>query len=296
MHKVVSQLFALALLSCRSEAPRVDAQPAAPSSALGGAARPVRFFVRANTPSPAPLILVLHGYGGDASDVLPWSGLASLGEKGVHVVAPDGTLDSRGRRFWNANSACCDFEEKHPDDLHYLISLIDDVAARARVDAKRVYAVGLSNGGAMALRLACDAPERFAAVVSISAPNGPNETCSPKLPVSVRLVHGTADRLVPYAGGQRLALVHPRAKGVLAAVSDVAKGWALREGCGDSAGESESIDFVPMIPGDETRIAKFPGCTGGAVELATIEGGDHVPPLGPRFSDSTWSFLSAHIR
>jgi hypothetical protein len=89
--------------------------------------------------------------------------------------------------------------------------------------------------------------------------------------------------------------VHPKAKAVLAAVSDVAKGWALREGCGDGTSE-ESIDFVSAIAGEETRIVKFGGCTGGAVELATIEGGGHVPPLGPRFVESTWSFLSSHTR
>jgi polyhydroxybutyrate depolymerase len=287
-------MVTLASSACRSEPPRVETTPA-PAGDIGGA-RPVRFFLRATSTEPAPLILVLHGYGGDASDVLPWSGLASLQSKGVHVVAPDGTFDSTGRRFWNANRACCDFEETHVDDTKYLLSVIDDVAARVKVDAKRVYAVGLSNGGAMSMRLACDAAERIAAVVSFSGPSGPDEPCTPKLPVSIRLVHGTDDRLVPYGGGDRIGRVHPKAKGKLAAVPDLFKAWAAREGCTGEAQETDSLDFVTMLPGNETRLSKFPSCTGGAVELAIVQGGGHVPPLNARFAEATWSFLSSHSR
>lgn len=256
----------------------------------------MRHFLRASTNEPAPLILVLHGYGGDASDVLSWSGLASLASKGVHVVAPDGTLDSTGHRFWNANNGCCDFEQSHVDDTKYLLSVVDDVAARVKVDAKRVYAVGLSNGGAMSMRLACDASERFAAVVSFSGPSVPGEPCAPKLPVSIRLLHGTDDRVVPFGGGDRIAPVHPKAKGKLAAVPDLFRAWAAREGCSAEPQETDTLDLVTMLPGKETRLATFAGCTGGAVELATIHGGSHVPPLNANFVESTWSFLSSHQR
>jgi polyhydroxybutyrate depolymerase len=287
-------MVTLASSACRSEPPRVDSKPA-PVSALGGT-RPVRHFSAASTNEPAPLIVVLHGYGGDATDVLSWSGLASLSSKGVHVIAPDGTFDSTGRRFWNANTACCDFEQSHVDDVSYLRSLVDEVAARVKVDAKRIYAVGLSNGGAMSMRLACDAADRFAAVVSFSGPSAPEEPCTPKLPVSVRLLHGTDDRVVPFGGGNRLAPVHPKAKGTLAAVPDLFKAWAAREGCSGEPAEAETLDFVGMLPGKETRLTKFASCTGGAVELAIIQGGGHVPPLNARFVESTWSFLSSHSR
>jgi polyhydroxybutyrate depolymerase len=241
-------------------------------------------------------LLALHGYGGDGGDILPWLGLSALADRGVYVVAPDGTTDSTGRRFWNAGATCCDFENRRPDDIHYLSSIVDDVAARADIDRKRVYAVGLSNGGAMALRLACNAPETFAAVVSISGPNGVAETCAPKVPVSVRLVHGTADKVVPFMGGDRLVRVHPNAKGALASIRDVATAWARREGCAETPTQAGTLDLVPELPGEETRVERFTGCTGGAVELFTIEGGPHVPPLGPQFVESTWSFLSAHAR
>lgn len=269
---------------------------AAPA-ALGplGGARPVRsMHAPKNTAVPAPVILTLHGYGGDGPMQMDWSGLASVD---AWVLAPDGLRDAKGNRFWNASAACCDFYGNGVDDVHYLLGLIDDLAARQNVDRTRVYAVGLSNGGAMALRLACDAADTFAAVVSFAGPVGDKDTgCTPSASVSVRLLHGTADPIVPYAGGKILDGIDPH-HGSVSAIRGVFERWGNALACDSVEQLPGALDFDRSVPGAETRVAHYAHCRdGAAVELFTMTGTGHVPPLATSFATSTWEFLSAHAR
>lgn len=242
-------------------------------------------FVAAGTSTPAPLLLVLHGYGGDGANLLDWSGLRAL--KGVHLVAPDGTRDSTGRRFWNATPTCCDFEGAQIDDVKYLSSLVDDVAANHPVDRARVYAFGLSNGGAMAMRLGCEG--RVAAVVSFAAPWN-DEPCAKSFPL--RVLHGTADRIVPYGGGSIVKGIHPKAHGMVLPVLASVSRFALRAGCTGELTERSTLDLSSSFPGDETTASGYDACQ-RPVELWTLRGAPHVPPpLNAKFVDETWKFLT----
>src|SRR5262245_22597343 len=80
------------------------------------------------------------------------------------VVAPDGTPDSTGQRFWKADSDCCDVEQQNPDDVGYIGGLIDDISAEWPVDEHAVFVLGHSNGGRMAYRMACDRADVIAAI------------------------------------------------------------------------------------------------------------------------------------
>ena len=164
----LAALPALAVAACRRP-------PAAASVADGGpasvvAARPYLLTVPQGDPkTPLPLVLVLHGYGSTGKRHDDAWGFSALGlREGFLVAAPDGTVDPRGNRFWNATDACCNFYGSTVDDVAYIRALLDDVAARTPVDPKRVFVVGHSNGGFFAHRLACDMPERIAAVVSLA--------------------------------------------------------------------------------------------------------------------------------
>jgi polyhydroxybutyrate depolymerase len=285
-------LLAVVALGCRSEAPR--AEPLKPAARVIGGDRAVRAFRPANTTKPAPVILVLHGYGGDGPSQFDWFGLSSLSD--AHVVAPDGTLDSTGHRFWNAVDTCCDFEARHVDDVKYLLSLIDDIATHHAVDRARVYAVGLSNGGAMALRLACEAADKVAAVVSIAAPWSESARCEPSQPVAIRQLHGTADRIVPFGGGAIVEGIHPNAHGKLPSADALATVLGRANGCGALA-EERTLDIDRSVPGAETTVARAQCKPGGETELWTLRGSAHVPPpFAPVFVAETWSFLSAHHR
>ena len=146
-----------------------------PTNALV-AARPYRLVTPTNIDPRRtyPLVLVLHGWGGTSEHVERYYQLDGLvDERGFLVVYPDGTEETHRRhfwgghrRFWNATDACCDFYGARVDDVAYLDAVIDDVSAHYRVDAKRIFAMGLSNGGYMSHRYACDRASRVAAIVS----------------------------------------------------------------------------------------------------------------------------------
>jgi pimeloyl-ACP methyl ester carboxylesterase len=79
------------------------------------------------------------------------------------------------------------------DDVGFVAALIDAIGARVSIDRKQVFATGISNGGMMVYRLACEIPDKVAAVAPVAPPAIP-QNCSPSQPVSIMHIHGTADR------------------------------------------------------------------------------------------------------
>lgn len=305
---VLSVVSVVSVLGCSS-----DTSTSSPSSTDAGADvidpldheyggdRPVPVF-RApeghDPKEPLPLVVLLHGYGAGAIVQSLYFGLETLVDREKFLlIAPEGTPDSQGKRFWNAVDTCCDFEGRGVDDVRYLLDLVETFAARHPVDRRRVYAVGLSNGGAMALRLACDAADRIAAAVSFAGTFWEDAArCTPKVPVSIRHLHGTADRVVPYGGGSIVPGIHPKAKGTLPSAQAIVSTWAKLDGCTKTE-DAPPLDLDPALAGAETTVVRHAGCAGDSVvELLTLHGGVHVPRLGPAFAASTWAFLSAHVR
>ncbi len=237
---------------------------------------------------PLPLVVLLHGYGAGAIVQSLYFGLEPLVDREKFLlIAPDGTPDSKGSRFWNAVDTCCDFDGKGVDDVAYLTGLVEEVASVWAVDRKRVYAIGHSNGGAMSYRLACDAAETFAAVVTLAPPFYSDVTkCVPKQPVAVRHMHGTADETVAFEGDD----LGPGARKVVEA-------WAAWNGCDPTPDESApAFDLDRGVPGAETTVSKYGGCKSNAdVELWTMTGSTHIPAdLKPEFGQTIWDFLKAH--
>ena len=92
---------------------------------------------------PAPLIISLHGYTSSGANQEKYFKLASVASaRGILYVAPDGTLDNAGNRFWNATPACCNFYGSTVDDEAYIVNIIDSVSTSYSVDPKRIYIVG----------------------------------------------------------------------------------------------------------------------------------------------------------
>jgi polyhydroxybutyrate depolymerase len=240
---------------------------------------------------PAPLVLLLHCFGCDVATIrriLPLDALAD--REGFIVATPRGFVDSNGRPYWNATDACCDPEQR-PDDVAYLMRVLDDVEAKHRVDEKRVFAVGFSNGGFMAHRLACDRAARFAGVVSAGGASWKDAArCAPSEPVAVLEIHGDADPIIAYGGGTfspggRALTPFPSARETIA-------GWARRDGCAAEPVPAPPMDVDPALPGAETEVTRFGGCRGGAAELWTLRGGGHS--LDARFVEPLWRFLASH--
>jgi polyhydroxybutyrate depolymerase len=256
-------------------------------------ARPYRMVVPAgyDAGSPVPLLMLLHGYGatGQLHDTyFKFSELAAA--KTFLLATPDGKTDAMGYHFWAANSACCDFYGSGVDDVAYLTAILDDAAIRYRVDPKRVYLVGHSNGAFMSHRMACEKSARIAAIVSLAGANSKElSLCQPTRPVAVLQVHGTADGTVLYDGGTLSALL-PAYPGA----GETVKGWAQLNGCGSTLFDAGTpLDLDTNLPGYETRRAAY-ACDAGAAELWTIQSGVHLPALGPNWGTEVWNFLQAH--
>jgi polyhydroxybutyrate depolymerase len=243
-----------------------------------------------------PLVILLHGYSGSASWQEWYLKLQPVAdEKGFLYATPEGLIDRLRNRYWNATDACCDFDQTGVDDVAYIGAIIDDVALRYRLDEKRVFLVGHSNGGFLSHRAACDLSERIAGIVSLAGAQWLDASrCQPTSPVAVLQVHGTADTTIAYLGGHPMgnALI-PRHPGAQETVST----WGRLNGCSPDRVQAGTLDLDYTLFGEETLVTRHEGCRGGAAELWTILGGQHIPGLrtgAGGFGEKLWDFLEAH--
>jgi len=170
-----------------------------------GLLRSYRIFVPSGDVRAAPLVVALHGGLGSGVQFSRNSGLDGLATSNRFIVVyPEGVGrlpdDSGGAQTWNGGNCCGPAARQGIDDVGFVRRVVSDVAREYRIDRNRVYAVGHSNGGIMALRLACEASDVFAAVGVQSASLGMTR-CAPAGPVAVIQIHGTADTNVPITGG-----------------------------------------------------------------------------------------------
>jgi polyhydroxybutyrate depolymerase len=240
-----------------------------------------------------PLVVLLHGYGASGALQEAYFQLKKLADaNGFLYVHPDGTQDAGGKRFWAASDACCDFGKKGVDDSAYLKGVVDDIKAAYKVDPKRVFFIGHSNGGFMSYRMACDHAPMVAAMVSLAGAMPKDPTmCKASEPVSVLQIHGDKDETVLYQGGTFAAsAAYP---GAPASIDQ----WLTIDGCASTADTSPApLDLEGSLTGDETTIARYAsGCKpGGHAELWTIKNGGHIPALSPSFAPKVIEFLLAH--
>jgi polyhydroxybutyrate depolymerase len=278
--------------------PTVDAPTAPPDGIVVGGDRPVIVHLPPDhDPAvPAPLLVVLHGYTASGALADEFFGLRQLAADNAMLYAyPDGSRDSQGVRFWNASTACCDFERSGADDAGYLAGLLEEIGEQVAVDRSRVYFAGHSNGGFMSYRMACDHADLVAAIVSLAGATPTTAECRPSEPVAVLQVHGSADRVVPFEGRGTLGA------GLLGARRTV-EAWADYNGCELEPTElparldvDRRLDGRDGEPADTTIEVYADGCRrGGHAELWTIEEGGHVPRLTDEFAEAVIDFLLAH--
>lgn len=242
--------------------------------------------------TPIPLVVLLHGYGASGSVQAAYlTLLAAVPTENFALAYPDGTLDSSGRRFWNATDACCDFERRGLDDVGYIDAVIDDMRAQYNIDPRRVFLIGHSNGGFMAHRYACERADRIAGFVSLAGAAWSDPMrCAPSRPVAMLQVHGTADSVIRYPGGGGVisgAGSYPSARAST-------EQWATHNGCGALAATPETLDLESTVAGAETRVDRAAGCTAGGAELWTLQGGSHIPTFGPEWSRALGRWMAAH--
>ncbi|MCC6898525.1 MAG: hypothetical protein IT377_06100 [Polyangiaceae bacterium] len=227
----------------------------------GGAERSYQLHVPPgyDASKPTPVVVNFHGrtaasFGEAAPLQEAVSKLyAKADAAGFLVVNPQGLSDSDGSQTWNAGTCCA--EDKTRDDVGFADAILDELDAALCVDKKRIFATGLSNGGFLSHRLACERAERYAAVAPVAAFNG-MASCSPSRGISLISFNGTADKLVSYAASQNSN-----------------QAWVTRNGCNPTPTET-------FKKGD-SHCDTYSGCKDGAeVVFCTIDDGGHTWPGG----------------
>jgi len=214
-----------------------------------------------DTPAaPVPLVLNFHGYSDDPEFQENLTLMSDHAVAHNYVVAyPEGTGLVKG---WNAGTCCGTAASTGKKDVEFTSKIIEAVSALACVDTSRVYAVGYSNGGFLAHRLACELSEQIAGVVSVSGVMG-MPTCEPTRAIPILQIHGTADAVVPYNGN--LALGFPS---VATTMSD----WSDRRHC-------DATDPVEFFSQGDSTCESYSGCD-APLALCTVTGGGHNWPGG----------------
>jgi polyhydroxybutyrate depolymerase len=226
-------------------------------------------------PKDAPLILALHGGGGDPEQFSSASGLARAATRaGFAVAFPAGT-GRRGERLltWNGGYCCGSAARKGVDDIGFLKAVIEDAASRFGVDGSGVYLTGMSNGSILSETFAAKNPGLVRAVAGVSGTMDTRRTrVQGKVPALI--IHGTADTMVPYEGGQGDTSL---TRTDFASVASVVKAFLAPWG-GVLAETSRTIDRK----NDGTSVVVTDYQKGGRVvlRLMTVEGGAHHWPGG----------------
>lgn len=248
---------------------------------IGGVAR--TYLTQFPETKPAPLVIVLHGNtqtGADMRTRTSWSLVASRERFGV--IYPDGL-----NRAWADLRPDTSRAGRPPpagtDDVAFIVGLIKKHVADGKIDPKRVYVTGLSNGGAMTMTLVCAHPELFAAAASVIM-NLTDEfaaACHPSQPVPVLMMNGTADPLIPYEGGKGAS--HYAVDGFWSTPATLAF-WRRINGC--ESEDAAAIDLGDRDPDDQTRVTRIDShCPPGRdVVLYRVNGGGHRMPGA--FSDA----------
>jgi polyhydroxybutyrate depolymerase len=212
---------------------------------------------------PTSLVVVLHGgfgTGAQARASLGWDAEADA-ERFV-VAYPDG-ID----RSWNAGTCCGRAQRDHVDDVRFLGAVIDRVTKAEGVNPDLVYVTGISNGGMMAYRLACELPGKVAAIGPVAATMTVACDDPAPTPTSILHIHGLDDRNVPFAGGVGTKGVEKDAR---PSVPSVIERWRAIDQCASAP--------PPSTNGPVTTATSGMCANGAEVILVTIAGAGHQWP------------------
>lgn len=261
--------------------------------------------------APRPLVILLHGHSGSAARLVgeraraaPYRRWIEIAERErLILAAPDGAKGSDNQQGWND---CRGDARTNPatDDVAFLEDMINDIQREWPVDRQRIFVVGTSNGGNMALRMAIERPDLVAGVAAVVAAMPAQSKCTPpQRAVPVLIMNGTGDPLLPFGGGTVGGKGSSR--GSVLSTQESVEVWRRLAG---ARGAVELYSFPDRDTKDESRVER---ASTANVVLYRIVGGGHTEPsireryprliqrlLGPQngdieMADEVWRFFSA---
>ncbi len=252
---------------------------------------------------PLPLVIAFHGGGGrrhaaqavtcpggDVDDPACLGGEADA--RGYAIAYPDGTgtRPLRNIRTWNGGGGVGSWQctsggacKSGVDDVAYFDDLLDEIERVIPIDPARIYATGLSNGGAITHRLACERADVLAAIAPVGAGNqfaAAGGDCDVQVPVLA--IHGTDDPCWTYTTGAAACAQKDDLDKIGGIESTEA--WAARDGCADTTTE-DAVDDVDPDDGTTSTLVRWDGCAAD-VELLRIDGGGHTWPRGFQYTST----------
>jgi polyhydroxybutyrate depolymerase len=237
---------------------------------------------------PTALLVALHGGGGDMSIQATeeyYHQISKSDSDGYVAIFPNGFSPFPSGKFatWNAGRCCGKARDSNIDDVAFIKQIVTKTRAQLSIDARRIYASGMSNGAMMAYRLACEAPETFRAIAAVAGTDN-TANCKPVKPVSVLHVHAKDDDHVLFNGGAgKKAFRDQSSVTDFSSVASTIEKWRLINACGKAPKRNLEIKGA--------YCDLYEACAGGSrVQLCVTETGGHSWPGGKkpsRLSDAT---------
>jgi polyhydroxybutyrate depolymerase len=227
-------------------------------------------------PLTLPVLVVLHGAGGNAAKAEFATGLSDYAQSDDFIVVyPSGTqvAEIPEQLGWNADGCCGVPAASGVDDVGFITAVLDDIESKYAVDAERIYVAGFSNGGMMTYRLSCELGDRIAGIAVIAGAFNVSE-CESDARTDVLIVHGTDDQTVPYRGGPTNERTAGRfGQWMNASVGTATRTWMARNACDSQP--------VTSVDGSVTR-ETYEDCDDDSrLTVVTLSGGAHVWPMAP---------------
>jgi polyhydroxybutyrate depolymerase len=219
----------------------------------------------------APVVISLHGRLGTAVRQMTFADFRPIADRDkVIIVCPQGI-----ERSWNDGRGT-PANSRGVNDVKFIDELITYIINTYHADSSRVYVTGMSNGGFMTSRLACELSKRIAAVAVVAASMDQDMGYQPAQPMPVMYIQGTKDPLVPFNGGKMKG-----AGGVIYSHEDILKKWAEVDKC-DS---KPVVTDLPVLVSDGTSVQKVEYSSAHGLKAIgfTIVDGGHTWPGGTQY-------------
>ncbi|MCI0477861.1 MAG: hypothetical protein L0Y55_16590, partial [Anaerolineales bacterium] len=220
-----------------------------------------------------PLVLVFHGGGGNDDNAARMTGFSARADKEEFIVVyPNGTGRLNDKILtWNTGNCCGYALDNNVDDVGFIRALIEKLQREYPINPKQIYATGISNGGMMSYRLACELSDKIAAIAPVAG--ALYGACKPTQPVAVIAFHGTADQHVLYDGGAPNVKADPHPREDQSVAFAIAF-WVKQNQGNASAQKSER---------GKTVIETYTSCRNNAdVTLYTLKEFGHAWPQGAK--------------